>query len=111
MTHEVAAQQTRARAMTGRSIRRSVTPQACMATHSLSPERRPKATSKPSRNAIGMVIASACGTRRTSIRRMIGASTPLASRSLATFSMGPIISMKVKTSSASRNGGRISRSV
>ena len=56
-----------------------------------------------------MVMARAWGTSSASIRAMTGSDTPFSSSACALRSMGCIISMKVKTSSASRNGGRISR--
>ncbi len=110
-TQSVAAQQRTARPMTGLSIRSSVTPHACRATHSLSPENRPNATSRPSSRPMGMVTARADGTRRSSIRPTTGIDTPLPRRASASRSMVCIISMKVKMVRASANGGRISRSV
>ena len=84
-------------------------PQAIITTTSRSAERRPNATRIPISSAIGMVSASADGSSVTMSRSSIGQGTPLAIICSANSMMNGMMRMKVKTSIAITNGGRISR--
>ena len=84
-------------------------PHAIITTNSRSAESRPSPTSRPISSAIGMVRASACGNNVTVSCRMVDVGTPFAIIVSASSMMKGIIRMNVKTSSASRNGGMISR--
>ena len=109
ITHEVRPQQTTAKTRIGWSRRYGLMPHAIITTNSRSAESRPRPTSRPMSSDIGMVSASACGNRVTVSCRIVAAGTPFAIISSASSMMKGIIRMKVNTSSASRNGGMISR--
>jgi hypothetical protein len=83
-------------------------PHAIITTTSRSAESRPNATRMPMSSAIGMVSARADGSSVTISRRSIGQGTPLAIICSASSMMNGMIRMKVKTSMAITNGGRIS---
>ena len=110
ITHEVAAQQATARTRAGRSSRNGLSPQASIATTSRSPESRPSPTSSATSSAIGMVSPSACGSRVTMTWATVSQGTPLAIIVSAWAMMKGMTRMKVRTSSASTKGARVSRS-
>ncbi len=104
-TYSVAAVATMPRAITGLTIRPIPTPQACRATHSKSLERRPSPTSSPTSSAIGMVTASAWGTRVSMRASTVEAGAPLEISGSASSMRNGRISMNVKTRSAISSGG------
>jgi hypothetical protein len=86
-----------------------LTPHACSATNSRSADRRPKATSNPSSSDIGMVSASADGSKVAMTRSTTGTGTPFEMK-LSAYSMRyGMINMNVKTSSPVTKGHRTSR--
>ena len=99
----------RDRATTGRKSRAGLIPLARRATISLSLASRPKASSTPIRNAIGIVTEKMLGSRNANARATVARSAP---RDTSTFMRLEIWSrsrMKVKRSRPSAVGGQISR--
>ena len=97
--------------MTGDKRRSGLTPTARSAMISLSLARRPNASSTPSRNAIGIVIARIEGKRFRNTRRIVVRSALRATSAPSSRGIWSISSTKVKTSSPMPVGATISRTM
>ena len=94
---------------TGRSRRRGLTPLARRATISLSEAMRPKASSTPSRKAMGMVTEKMLGSRYAKARNTVGRSAPRETSTFMRFEIWSRSRMNVNSRRPRPVGGQISR--
>ncbi len=102
---------TNERASTGPRRRSGLTPTARRATISLSLAMRPKASSTPSRKAMGRVTARMLGRRFRKTRKIVVASALRDTRMASSRGIWSMSRMNVKTRRPRLVGGTISRTM